>query len=75
MLTLSTKCYLFLLQGNILVNKTDLPYTSTNTLAGPTVTRPVQEPLAVTHLENRLYMSAQLSQNFFYFFAVQGFLS
>ena len=27
------------------------------TLVGPTITRPVQDPLAVTHLENQLYMS------------------
>ena len=33
------------------MNKTDLQVRE-----GPTVTRPVQEPLAITHLENQLYM-------------------
>ena len=37
--------------GNLLVNKTDYkPYA----FVGPTVTGPVQDPLAVTHLNNRI---------------------
>ena len=30
------------------------------TLVGPTVTRPVLDPLAVMHLNNQLFMSASL---------------
>ena len=37
---------------NLLVNKTDFqPYT----FVGPTVTRPVQDPLAVLRLDNQLF--------------------
>ena len=44
--------------GNSVCNgSVNKPYT----LAGPTVKRLVQDPLAVLHLENRLYIPAQFS--------------
>ena len=46
-------------QQTLLVNKTDF-----QALEGPTVTGPVQDPLAVTRLDNRLYIFER-SQVFF----------
>ena len=55
---------------SLLVNKTDLKLY---TLVGLTVTGPVQDPLAVTHFENRLYIhkfitaSCNLRHSVFFF--------
>ena len=52
-----------LMSGSQLVYKTDL-----QTFVGPTETGQVQDPLAVTRLDNRLYF-------YFVFFSVFVFLS
>ena len=51
--TKSTKCSLFQTTRDIVVNKTDLRAL---TLAGPTRKNPVQDPLAVLHLDNQLHI-------------------
>ena len=49
--------YFILTSGKLIVNKTEL-----QTLVGPTVTRLVQDPLAVLRLDNRLFMNPPLTK-------------